>query len=100
MFGGETSDGDFVVQTLVSAQNDLVLWDESATAVVTISSTTGDDSFASKTNTTGKVLFLRQTAGKTTTDLFVWDQTDLTTVQLTTTTQNHTVPAVFAATHQ
>lgn len=94
-FAGETSGGDFVVQTVVSAQTDLVLWDESATAVVTISDTTGDDTFGAGTST-GGVLFSRITSGKTTSDLFLWDPVAGET-QLTDSSEDHGVSAVYAA---
>lgn len=96
VFAGEGVGGDFVVQTTVSAQLDLVLWDESAAASVTISSALGDDTFGVGLGD-GDVLFLREDSGKSTTDLFLWDSATLAEKQLTDTTLNHAVSTVFTA---
>lgn len=95
-YQGQTTGGDFVVQTTVSAQFDIVLWDESATAVVTISNTTGNDSFGAGVSG-GDILFTRQVTGKSTTDLFIWDPGTTTETRITDGTTNHSVVSTFAA---
>lgn len=75
--------GDFVFSLEVSGQTDLFLWDESATAVVTVSSAAEDDTFQAVAPESGKVLFTRTGAGGNQ-DLFVFDPSDTSTEQLTT----------------
>lgn len=95
-FAGATSGGDFAVQTTVSSQLDLVLWDESAASVVTISDEDGDDSFGSAASN-GDVLFLRKVPGKTTSDLFAWTPSTLATTQLTDSSKDQAVLMTFSA---
>ena len=96
VFGGEVTGGDFVVEALVSAQFDLVLWDESAVGAVTISSVTGNDTFGAGL-ANGDVLFLRVEAPKTTSDLYLWRAAGATTMQLTDGAVDHAVSTTFAA---
>jgi len=97
VFAGEAGGGDFVVQTTAAAQLDLVLWDESAGAAVTVSSVVGDDAFGVALDD-GDLLFLREDPVKATTDLFLWSSTTLAEKQLTDTTIDHAVSATFSAT--
>lgn len=78
--GDGLDEGDFVYVAEVASQNDLLMWDESGSNSVTISSVAGDDAFAAKTlNST--ILFTRKVGANTTSDLFVWDA--LTETRLT-----------------
>ena len=107
VFGGETSGGDFVVRTTVSAQNDLLLWDQSAAAgagaVVTVSSVAGNDAFGAGA-ANSRLLFTRVPAGQTNKELFLWDETSQIITQLTEPSTylpyvdvDHTVTATFIA---
>ena len=78
--GDGLDDGDFVYKAEVSGQDDLVMWDASATTSVTISSETGDDAFEAKAFGAA-ILFTRRIGTATTDDLFTWDGT--TATQLT-----------------
>ena len=64
--------GDFVYRAQVASQNDLLMWDASAAASVTVSNTTGNDDYQALT-LDATVLFTRVVSGNTTADLFVWD---------------------------
>ena len=70
--GDGLDDGDFCYLATVSSQVDLNMWDASATASVSISSTAGDDAFAAL-SLDGTILFTRKVGSNTTRDLFVWD---------------------------
>lgn len=97
VYQGEATGGDFVVQTVVNSQKDLVLWDESAGAVVTISNATGDDAFSAAL-ANGDVLFTRTPSGQSNKELFHWEAATSTTTQLTTaTTLDHSVVATYDA---
>ncbi len=95
-FGGETSGGDFVVEALVTAQFDLVLWDESAGGTVTISSAMGDDTFGAGASN-GDVVFQRVVMGKSNADLFQWNPGTGMSTQLTDTTIDHAVVTTYRA---
>ncbi len=70
--GAGSADGDFVVQGTTAGQQDLYLWDHSATARVVVSEVTGNDSFGAMTSA-GEVLFTRFG-----TQYYLFDPTDST----------------------
>ncbi|MGE3172612.1 MAG: hypothetical protein AB7O97_08285 [Planctomycetota bacterium] len=99
-YGGAGIDaGDFVYSLTAAAQTDLSMWDDSGTASVVVSNTTGNDVFRSRTND-GTLLFTRVTAPDTNADLWVWHPVDGET-QLTTEDSagrhDHSVAAIYDA---
>ncbi|MFN3244012.1 MAG: hypothetical protein ACE37K_21075 [Planctomycetota bacterium] len=90
--------GDFVYTVDVGGQDDLMMWDASASNSVTISSDAADDVFENKA-VGAAILFTRAIGSATTADLFVWDGTTVT--QLTGTAGvssgvDHDVTRTFA----
>lgn len=75
--GDGLESGDFCYVAEASGQDDLIMWDESATGSVVISGATGDDAFAALT-LDGTILFTRKDGTNTTRDLFIWDGTTVT----------------------
>jgi hypothetical protein len=95
-FAGEGESGDAIARVPVGAQSDLVLWDASAAAVVTISSDPGADEFQGAA-AGGGILFTRVAAGQTAKELFLWSPATATAAQLTAAGIDHAVAALFSA---
>jgi hypothetical protein len=89
-FGGEMFGGDFCFTQLATGQRDLLLWDESAVAVETISGVAGNDAFGAAV-VGGDILFTRVPTGQTTADLFFFDLSANDLSRLTTTEVTHVV---------
>jgi hypothetical protein len=90
--------GDFLFRQTVASQLDLFFWDESAVAVVTVSSTAGDDVYGGFSN--GKVLFTRVISGAA--ELFEFNLGTLVETRLTMAdsgglAHDHTVLRTFSA---
>lgn len=96
-FAGEGASGDAVARVPVAAQFDLVQWDESASAVVTISNDAGMDEFQAAT-ASGSLLFTRIAAGQTAKELCLWSPTTLASTQLTSAGLDHAVAGQFGVT--
>jgi WD40 repeat protein len=88
--------GDFVVKDNAAGQFDLLLWDDSAGATVSVASSTTHEEQA-RGLADGRILFTREAAGSTQRNLFVWKPSDTSVTPVTTDADDHTVQATFAA---
>lgn len=96
-FAAEMSGGDFAAHEPSGGRTVLVLWDESAASATTIAGAPGDDHAFGALTSTGKVLFLRRLAAKTTRDLFQLDPATSAETRLTDDAVDYGVAAVYAA---
>ncbi len=81
-FAGEVGTSDFAYHVQISAQTDLILWDDSEQKSVTISDASGNETFRIALDD-GRTLFTRIVSGKTTADLFAWNADTLEVVRIT-----------------
>ncbi|MCA8953532.1 MAG: hypothetical protein KDE27_28730, partial [Planctomycetes bacterium] len=96
--GPGLDDGDFVATIGTGASANLSMWDASATAIVVLSSTAGEDTYQTLTDD-ATILFTRVVDTNTTADLFSWDgtsETRLTNQDSAGLDHDHTVLAKYA----